>query len=1084
MTPLFVTIVVMLVGCIGVVRAEDAQWRYDFEESSLSASWQADTRSTLDLSGAHFKSGAQALRWEGSSGSRILFTDPDPGRQDELTGFRAWVYNEQAQDAELTFSFGTESELTDRNPRYVFQFGLQFTGWRAMWIDLPDDATNPSYSGARNGSVTAFDIVASSSSTVYLDLMEFVEKIHWARSADAQVPFVNAGRDGGRDPYYRWSLNSLPGPVPDIITDGEQEAFQAIAERYESWVLGEHLDTSQEPVRIRLESLSSYIDRGYRNLETFEIRREGDRILGKPLFASRSPYEPLFLDVFQDVLMRLVLDYRVNGNITARDQIMDVFDYLNDQGWATGSGNGTLDHEFLRVAGYAHAVYLMRDDLRASGRLEREMATLEWHCMFGELYEPSWDPGTNADYMRTVSIFRLLRILMMEDSGVKVATMRRYVDWLNSALAIAPGWLDTIKPDFLGFHHRGVYANAYAPNGFHVASLVAYLLSDTPFAIDEDKRDNLKNALLVERVIANTYDIPTAINGRFPFQTEVINEILPAYMYLALAFDPVDPDLAKAFMRLWQPETSYLKEGLFPQVSARIMYLDTPGAVEMMVDFANRGFEAEPMLSGHWTLPYGGLSVHRREDWMVAMKGWSKYVWDFESSSNENLLGRYLSYGSTLIYGTGDPTGRESSGIARDGWDWTGWPGTTVIRLSDAELAESASDRNLSDQTFVGGVSLEGQNGVFALKMHDTVHDTSFRATKTVFCFDNVLVCLGSGISNGDGAHSTVTTLFQASIAGGQPTVLNGEVVQTIPYSGGEGVSWLMDSVGNGYVLPDGDDLQVVRRTQSTGDYGKEGGGTGTFEQAWIDHGPAPAGTAYEYAVLVKTTADAVGSFASSPTYSVLQQDSTAHIVRFPDLASTGYALFEVEAKPTEGVVAEVDLPSILMAREVDDGVILSVSDPDYGWNRQIQVPHQHSTLIPNQPSKPRSLRVTLRGTWALDRAYTHARIADIQSDRTIVAFTCQDGKTIEVKLVASDEAGGDTGRLDFDSDGVIGFGDFLQFAGSFGLSESDTGFEARFDLNGDGGIGFPDFLTFAEGFGKVVGDLSLLAPSVRVRAG
>ena len=132
MTPLFVTIVVMLVGCIGVVRAEDAQWRYDFEESSLSASWQADTRSTLDLSGAHFKSGAQALRWEGSSGSRILFTDPDPGRQDELTGFRAWVYNEQAQDAELTFSFGTESELTDRNPRYVFQFGLQFTGWRAM----------------------------------------------------------------------------------------------------------------------------------------------------------------------------------------------------------------------------------------------------------------------------------------------------------------------------------------------------------------------------------------------------------------------------------------------------------------------------------------------------------------------------------------------------------------------------------------------------------------------------------------------------------------------------------------------------------------------------------------------------------------------------------------------------------------------------------------------------------------------------------------------------------------------------------------------------------------------------------------
>ena len=67
--------------------------------------------------------------------------------------------------------------------------------------------------------------------------------------------------------------------------------------------------------------------------------------------------------------------------------------------------------------------------------------------MFGELYEASWEPGTNADFMRTVSMYRLLRVLMMEDSPEKVATMRRYVAWLNNALAIAPGWLDTIKPE-------------------------------------------------------------------------------------------------------------------------------------------------------------------------------------------------------------------------------------------------------------------------------------------------------------------------------------------------------------------------------------------------------------------------------------------------------------------------------------------------------------------------------------------------------------------------------------------------------------------------------------------------------------
>ena len=33
----------------------------------------------------------------------------------------------------------------------------------------------------------------------------------------------------------------------------------------------------------------------------------------------------------------------------------------------------------------------------------------------------------------------------------------------------------------------------------------------------------------------------------------------------------------------------------------------------------------------------------------------------------------------------------------------------------------------------------------------------------------------------------------------------------------------------------------------------------------------------------------------------------------------------------------------------------------------------------------------------------------------------------------------------DFDGDGIVGFGDFLQFAGKFGLREGDTEFDARF---------------------------------------
>ena len=55
----------------------------------------------------------------------------------------------------------------------------------------------------------------------------------------------------------------------------------------------------------------------------------------------------------------------------------------------------------------------------------------------------------------------------------------------------------------------------------------------------------------------------------------------------------------------------------------------------------------------------------------------------------------------------------------------------------------------------------------------------------------------------------------------------------------------------------------------------------------------------------------------------------------------------------------------------------------------------------------------------------------------------------------------------DFDGDGTVGFSDFVQFAGKFGLSEGDEGYDARFDLDGNGAIGFSDFVIFAGAFGK-----------------
>ena len=212
-----------------------------------------------------------------------------------------------------------------------------------------------------------------------------------------------------------------------------------------------------------------------------------------------------------------------------------------------------------------------------------------------------------------------------------------------------------------------------------------------------------------------------------------------------------------------------------------------------------------------------------------------------------------------------------------------------------------------------------------------------------------------------------------------------------------------MDSRGNGYVIPDGGDLRVQREVQVSKNYGRDSGGTGAFELAYLDHGSAPQDGFYEYAVLVQRSADGVSAFARSPEYDVWQRDGQAHIVHHREMKATGYALFDTDARPIDGPVEAVSLPSLVMTREVDDGLLLSVADPDFGWRWEIQTPHrQDGTLVVNQASMPRKVEVTVRGTWRLDGMYDLVD-ARVQSDQTIVTFTCQDGKSVEVKLVRAD---------------------------------------------------------------------------------
>ena len=72
----------------------------------------------------------------------------------------------------------------------------------------------------------------------------------------------------------------------------------------------------------------------------------------------------------------------------------------------------------------------------------------------------------------------------------------------------------------------------------------------------------------------------------------------------------------------------------------------------------------------------------------------------------------------------GNPVNTEDSGWHLDkGWDWCRWPGTTVIRLPYEQLKyvdALENHRHFSDETATGGVTCQGENGLFAMSLHDT----------------------------------------------------------------------------------------------------------------------------------------------------------------------------------------------------------------------------------------------------------------------------------------------------------------------------------------------------------------------------
>ncbi|MBI9065373.1 MAG: hypothetical protein JEZ14_25540, partial [Marinilabiliaceae bacterium] len=513
-------------------------------ENGLPASWQATDGGSLEISNKRYKQGTHALMWNWSNNSKITVTDPQLGQAsiNKNSGLKQWLYNETAIDDSIRFVFYDASNRV----RCAFYYKLNFTGWRGLWVRFWDDIA---VSGKQK-LLTRMEVCAPQTVTsgqVYFDIVEFASSVSYKRSPSYQYvhPYPYNADEEVKDEWAGWIYkNRYPQatlPLPSEVSSDQQEVLSTITTRFEEWLLGTETYAANAHYQARLQARDAYISYGVQLFNQLDVAKDENGIItGPPLFTNKSSHRPNFgRDIGEKLCLQLALDYRVNNNASSKEKLLLLFDYMHDQGWAEGSAMETLDHQKLRTAAWVYSVYLLKDDLKlipwknGQSLLDREMATLHWLSYFNILFAPLKDTlEVSVDDFRSNTIFRLIYILMMDNTDpAKVQYMNHYTQWLNRNLRTFEGWTGGLKPDGMGYHHRGPYMNAYSNNGVHCMTQVLYFLRHTPYDANAEAKENIKKYLLNYRLISQYYDVPKGVSGRISGLDKATSMISPmAYM--------------------------------------------------------------------------------------------------------------------------------------------------------------------------------------------------------------------------------------------------------------------------------------------------------------------------------------------------------------------------------------------------------------------------------------------------------------------------------------------------------------------------------------------------------------------------
>lgn len=989
-----------------------------FEGSQIPAYIRSE-QSQVSLSAAHYKDGKQSLEWAFLPSGRLeikknlKFEKKDPtGKDLYLSAFIIWVYNERPQDATIQFEF-----LKNGKKCTSFPFGINFKGWRAAWVCYERDMQGVPEEGMNEIRVVAPDVKGK----LYFDHLITSSKVDARQqTADLQVPFVNPETNSHWLVIYK---NSLLKPDIELtpVSDRQKQEMQLLEKRFREMIYMPGKTSKKEVETIR------------KKYDFYQITSQDGRVTGVPIFMVRASeaYERILPDWNKDMLTEMGVEMRAYFDLMRRMAVayhnseaepeireemkrkfLMMYDHITDQGVAYGSCWGNIHHYGYSVRSLYLAYFLMKDALREAGKLQEAERTLLWYAITNEVYPKPEVNGIDMDTFNTQTTGRIASILLMEDTPEKLQYLKSFSRWMDYGCRPAPGLSGAFKSDGGTFHHRNHYP-AYAVGGLDGATNMIYLFSKTEFSISEWAHETVRNVLLAMRFYCNKHNFPLSMSGRHP---DGKGKLIPMhYAMMAMAGTPdgksgLDGEMASAYLRLVSDPSS---DGEEPEYMPKI-----PDAQERKLAklLAEKGFRAEPDPQGNLSLGYGCVSVQRRGNWAAVARGHSRYLWAAEHYLGANLYGRYLGHGSLQILTAtpGQGVTPATSGWQQEGFDWNRMPGTTAIHLPFEQLRANVLNVDVfsgmeemlySDETFAGGLSQQKTNGNFGMKLHE--HDKyngSHRARKSFHFIGEMILCLGSDIENMNTEFPTETTIFQLAV-----TDKDGQDYWK-DYRGEKRI-W-MDHLGTGYYVPVAarfeKNFPQHSRMQNTGKETK-----GDWVSMVVDHGKAPKGGSYEYAILPQTNRAVLSAFARKPTYKVLRQDRNAHIVKSLSEPIFSYVLFEApQTELSGGLLQRADTSCLVMIRqESADQMRLTVAQPDLALYRgasdetfdkegkRVERSIYSRPWISNESSEI-PVTVTLKGHWQIAET-PYCKVLSANKKQTVLRFTCKDGASLEVELRA-----------------------------------------------------------------------------------